>query len=183
MDLSKPAEAGPLTHIFAEAGLLTCPEHNKLAEVGPLTHPEHMNLIAYIDGGSRGNPGPAAAAFVVTDKTGHVIAEKGSFLGRRTNNEAEYRALIELLAWLGGHPKLCKTARDTVQVRCDSLLLVSQVTGKWKVKEPRLKELHRWVQELKRRQPFRLYIRHIPREKNKLADRIVNAALNKASVK
>jgi ribonuclease HI len=137
-----------------------------------------VNLIAYIDGGSRGNPGPSAAAFVVTDRTGQVIAEKARFLGRATNNEAEYHALLELLAWLGKNSQLRRTARDAVYVRCDSQLLVQQVTGGWKVKEPRLKELLRQVQELKKRQPFRLYIRHIVREKNKVADKLVNEAID-----
>lgn len=140
-----------------------------------------MDLIAYIDGGSRGNPGPSAAAFVITDKAGQVIADGGKFLGQGTNNEAEYHALIELLIWLGRYPEFCKTKRDSVHVHCDSLLVVQQVTGNWKVKEPRLKELHQRVQELKQRQPFGLFIKHITRDKNKLADELVNIELDKAT--
>ena len=139
-----------------------------------------MKLIAYIDGGSRGNPGPSAAAFVLTDKDDNVLIEQGFFLGERTNNEAEYRALIELLRWLGKHKDFHKTKSDSVHVRCDSLLLVNQVTGNWKVKEPRLKELLAQVIELKNKQPFKLYIRHVTRDKNKLADKLVNIELNKA---
>ncbi|MFH1010573.1 MAG: ribonuclease HI family protein [bacterium] len=138
-----------------------------------------MNLIAHIDGGSRGNPGPSAAAFVITDKAGNIMAEQSRFLGEGTNNEAEYHALIELLTWLGEHKDLRKTARDAVYVRCDSQLIVCQVTGQWKVKEPRLKELLAQVHELKKRQPFRLYIRHVTRERNKEADKLVNKAIDK----
>jgi len=138
-----------------------------------------VNLIAHIDGGSRGNPGPSAAAFIITDKAGNIVAEHSRFLGEATNNEAEYHALIELLTWLSEHPELRKTARDAVYVRCDSQLIVCQVTGQWKVKEPRLKELLAQVHELKKRQPFRLYIRHVMREKNKEADKLVNKAIDK----
>jgi ribonuclease HI len=138
-----------------------------------------VNFIAHIDGGSRGNPGPSAAAFVITDKSGNIIAEQSRFLGEATNNEAEYHALIELLKWLGEHKELRKTSRDSVHVRCDSQLIVCQVTGQWKVKEPRLKELLAQVQDLKKRQPFRLYIRHVVREKNKEADRLVNEEIDK----
>lgn len=137
-----------------------------------------MNFIAHIDGGSRGNPGPSAAAFIITNKAGNIVAEQSRFLGEATNNEAEYHALIELLTWLCEHPELRKTARDAVYVRCDSKLIVCQVTGQWKVKEPRLKELLAQVQELKKRQPFRLYIRHVTRDKNKEADKLVNETLN-----
>lgn len=140
-----------------------------------------LNLIAHIDGGSRGNPGPSAAAFIITDKTGQVIAQDARFLGHATNNEAEYHALIELLTWLGKNSQLRRTARDAVYVRCDSQLLVEQVAGRWKVKEPRLKELLRQIQELKKQQPFRLYIRHITRDKNKLADKLVKEAINRQS--
>lgn len=138
-----------------------------------------MNLIAHIDGGSRGNPGPSAAAFIIQDKAGNIVAEQSRFLGEGTNNEAEYHALIELLTWLGEHPELRKTARDAVYVRCDSKLIVCQVTGQWKVKEPRLKELLAQVHELKKRQPFRLYIRHIFREGNMETDKLVNSELEK----
>ncbi len=139
-----------------------------------------MNLIAHIDGGSRGNPGPSAAAFIITDKTGRIIAEQSRFLGEATNNEAEYQALIELLTWLNEHTEFHKTSRDAVYVRCDSQLIVCQVTGQWKVKEPRMKELLAQVNELKKQQPFRLFIRHVTRDKNKLADELVNIELNKA---
>jgi ribonuclease HI len=138
-----------------------------------------VNLIAHIDGGSRGNPGPSAAAFIVTDKAGNTLAEQSRFLGDGTNNEAEYHALIELLKWLDENKGLRKTSRDAVYVRCDSQLIVCQVTGQWKVKEPRLKELLAQVQELKKRQPFRLYIRHVVREKNKEADKLVNEAIDR----
>ncbi len=141
-----------------------------------------MKLNAYIDGGSRGNPGPSAAAFVLTDEDDNVLIEQGYFLGERTNNEAEYMALIELLRWLGKHKDFHKTKGDSVHVRCDSLLLVNQVTGTWKVKEPRMKELHAQVTELKKKQPFKLFIRHVTRDKNTLSDRLVNEVLDKAAV-
>jgi len=137
-----------------------------------------LDLIAHIDGGARGNPGPAAIGVIVRDGSGNVLFEEGKAIGRATNNEAEYRALIHLLEKCASDPVLAKNGAKTLRVHSDSTLLVMQITGHWKIKEPRLRELYEKVQDAKRLVPFTLRIRHVPREKNKDADRLVNVALD-----
>jgi len=140
-----------------------------------------LHLIAHIDGGARNNPGPAAIGVIVEDDRGNVLIEEGKAIGHGTNNEAEYRALIHLLERCASDPAILRSGAKTLHVRSDSTLLVMQVTGKWKIKEPRLRELFERVQKLKPRVPMSLRIRHIPREKNKAADKLVNAALDSSS--
>lgn len=128
-------------------------------------------LIIYTDGGARGNPGPAAI--------GVVIAGKGysEAIGNTTNNVAEYKAVIfglkKTKSLLGG-----KKAEETeVEVRADSELIVSQLNGKYKIKEENLKPLFIDVWNL--RQDFKsVSFVHVPREKNKEADKMVNRALD-----
>lgn len=124
-----------------------------------------------VDGGARGNPGPAAIGVVVQAPEGEVLEERGERIGRATNNVAEYRALllgIERAAELG--------ARE-VELVGDSELVVRQVKGEYKVKDATLRELHA---EVKRAlAPFeRWSIRHVRREQNSEADRLVNNALD-----
>ena len=97
----------------------------------------------YTDGGSRGNPGSAACGFVVI-KDGKQYYQQGKYLGQKTNNEAEYQGLIESLLWLQKQPS------DNLRVdwRLDSKLVVEQVLGNWKIKEPRLKLLRQQVVDL-----------------------------------
>ena len=140
-----------------------------------------MNLIAHIDGGARGNPGPAAIGVVVTDDQGNVLFEEGKTIGTATNNEAEYRALIYLLEKAATDPVLTNSGAENLRVHCDSQLLVQQVTGNWKIKEPRLQELYNQVQAVKVAVPFDLRIKHVPREDNKRADQQLNQALDKAT--
>jgi ribonuclease HI len=137
-----------------------------------------LDLIAHIDGGARGNPGPAAIGVVVKDSHGTLLFEEGSCIGHGTNNEAEYRALIRLLEVSGHDPVIKNSGAKTLRVHCDSKLIVMQVTGEWKIKEPRLRELYEQVQKVKTHVPFVLRIKHVPREENKDADRLVNAALD-----
>ncbi|RPH92552.1 ribonuclease HI family protein [candidate division KSB1 bacterium] len=136
-----------------------------------------MDLIAHIDGGARGNPGPAAIGVVVRDENG-VLFEDSVAIGHATNNEAEYRALIHLLEHCAEDSLILNSGAKRLRVHADSLLLVNQITGEWKIKEPRLRELYDKVQKVKARVPFELRIRHIAREKNKDADRLVNQALD-----
>ncbi len=124
-----------------------------------------------VDGGARGNPGPAAIAAVVQDEEGGVLEERGERIGRATNNVAEYRALllgIERAAALGA---------SDVELVGDSELVVRQVKGEYKVKDANMRELHA---EVKRAlAPFeRWSIRHVRREHNSEADRLVNRALD-----
>ena len=130
-------------------------------------------LTVNVDGGARGNPGPAAIGAVVRDADGTVLEERGERIGRATNNVAEYRALllgIELAAAHGA------TELDLVG---DSELIVRQVEGKYKVKNAGMKELHAEVKAALA--PFDGWsIRHVRREQNADADRLVNAALDGA---
>jgi ribonuclease HI len=128
-------------------------------------------LTVNVDGGSRGNPGPAAIAAVVRDADGEVLREKGETIGRATNNVAEYRALllgIELAAALGA---------GELELVGDSELIVRQVKGEYKVKDRALRELYAQVRQAL--EPFeRWSIRHVRREQNGDADRLVNEALD-----
>ena len=130
-----------------------------------------MKLTVHVDGGSRGNPGPAAIAAVLSDENGEVIDSAGAVIGRATNNVAEYRALlfgIERAAALGA------TDLDLVG---DSELIVKQVRGEYKVKDPNMKPLHAAVMTALR--PFDAWsIRHVKRDQNAHADRLVNEALD-----
>jgi ribonuclease HI len=137
---------------------------NRLAE-----RPE--KLVVNVDGGARGNPGPAAIAAVVQAQGGEVLAERGERIGRATNNVAEYKALllgIEIARDLGT-PEL--------ELVGDSELIVKQVKGEYKVKDATMRELH---SEVKRALGDfdRWSIRHVRRERNKEADRLVNEALD-----
>jgi ribonuclease HI len=128
-------------------------------------------VVVNVDGGARGNPGPAAIAAVVQDTDGEVLQEKSEKIGRATNNVAEYRALllgIEMAAAMGA---------SELELVGDSELIVRQVEGKYKVKDAALRELHA---EVKRAlEPFESWsIRHVRRERNAEADRLVNEALD-----
>jgi ribonuclease HI len=138
-----------------------------------------LDLVAHIDGGARGNPGPAAIGVIVHDAHGKVLFEDGVFIGHGTNNEAEYRALIHLLEMAVSDPQIRNSGAKKLRVCSDSLLVVNQILGLWKIKEPRLRELHGKVMEIKKAVPFELRIRHVPREENKDADRLVNEALDR----
>lgn len=140
-----------------------------------------MDLIAHIDGGARGNPGPAAIGIVVNDDKGNVLFEEGKLIGTATNNEAEYRALIYLLEKAATDPVILKSGAEKLSVHCDSKLLVEQITGKWKIKEPRLQELYNELQSVKTKVPFTLRIKYVPREDNKRADQLLNQALDKVA--
>ena len=91
-----------------------------------------MGLIIHVDGGSRGNPGPAGAGVVIADEDGALIHEAGYFLGRQTNNSAEYHACIRALQ------RAARCGEQPVRVCSDSELLVRQITGAYQVKSPTL---------------------------------------------
>jgi ribonuclease HI len=126
---------------------------------------------AGIDGGSRGNPGPAAWGVVVLDTDGRALEGFAGAIGRATNNVAEYTALLEALAIA------IERRADEVEVLADSELVVKQVRGEYKVRHPDLIPLH--AEAVRRIAGFRKFkIGHVPREKNKVADTLVNRALN-----
>ncbi len=128
-------------------------------------------LTVNVDGGARGNPGPAAIGVVVRDADGEVLEEAGERIGRATNNVAEYRALllgIERAAALGA---------SELELVGDSELIVRQVKGEYKVKDATMRKLHAQVKRAL--EPFdRWSIRHVRREENADADRLVNEALD-----
>lgn len=126
----------------------------------------------YTDGGARGNPGPAAiGAILYFDND--IFFEISEYIGRATNNQAEYQALII------GLEEAIRKGIANLECFLDSNLLVNQVNGLWRVKEPGLGQLFLKVWKLK--QQFRsIRFSHIPREKNTHADRLVNQALDEA---
>jgi ribonuclease HI len=133
-------------------------------------------VVVYCDGGSRGNPGPAAIGAVVLDPSTDPptrVAEVSETIGVTTNNVAEYQALIaglEAAAPLRAH---------RVRVRADSLLMIKQVAGEFRVRQPHLKPLHARVKELLRAYD-EVDLQHVRRELNTDADALVNAALDAA---
>ncbi|MEM4237587.1 MAG: ribonuclease HI family protein [Candidatus Nitrosocaldaceae archaeon] len=134
---------------------------------------EIESLKIYTDGGARGNPGEAACAFVVI-KDGKILYKSGFYLGKKTNNEAEYFGVIKSLEWL-----LKKRFYKIKAVFfLDSELITKQLSGAFKVKSRNLKSLFRIVKFLEKRLDAKLSFNSIPREKNKIADRIVNIVLN-----
>ncbi len=132
---------------------------------------DNGKLVVNVDGGARGNPGPAAIAAVVQEPGGEVLEEHGEQIGRATNNVAEYRALL-----LGIERAAARGARE-LELVGDSELIVKQVKGEYKVKDATMRELHAQVKEALR--DFESWsIRHVRREHNAEADRLVNRALD-----
>lgn len=134
-----------------------------------------MKYIIYTDGGSRGNPGHAASAFIVTDDKGKKLEEKGYYLGLGTNNEAEYSAVEKALEFLiNTYPDVNNA---DVEVRADSQLVVKQLLNLWKLKNERLRVFYNKIKNLENK-IGRVNYKYIPRSKNKDADLIVNITLD-----
>ena len=130
-----------------------------------------MKVTVNVDGGARGNPGPAGIAAVATGEDGEILAERSEAIGEATNNVAEYRAMllgIELAGELGA---------DEVELIGDSELIVKQVQGKYKVKQQHLRPLREQVVEALAGLDS-WSIRNVPREENVRADELVNEALD-----
>lgn len=135
----------------------------------------NIKLIGYCDGGSRGNPGPAASGFVLLTTEGVVVAEGGAFLGVATNNVAEYQALYLALE------KALELGAQTVDMRLDSLLVVNQMNGIYKIKHVDLIPIHNRIKELMGRFD-KVSFSHVLRAYNTLADGMVNKILDEATV-
>ncbi len=130
-----------------------------------------MRVIVHVDGGARGNPGPAAAAAVVSDSDGQVLDEAAEVLGVVTNNVAEYRGLLL------GLQRAQELGATEVEVVNDSELIAKQVNGEYKVKHAAMKPLHRAATEVL--EGFdRWSVRSVPRAQNAHADSLVNQALD-----
>lgn len=130
----------------------------------------------YTDGGSRGNPGPAALGVFVTDWNGEVLYELGENLGITTNNVAEYTAVVRALEWANKY--VMDHAVDEIAFFMDSQLVMSQLNGLYKVKHPMMRSLLFKVREQEGTLKIPITYTHIPREQNKQADRMVNLALD-----
>lgn len=132
-----------------------------------------MRVVVHVDGGSRGNPGPAAVAAVATSSEGETLAERKSYIGEATNNVAEYRAVLlglELARELGA---------EEVEVVNDSELIARQIGGEYKVKHAGLKPL--FIEAMKELRGFHKWaVRPVRREQNERADELVNEALDAA---
>ncbi len=127
---------------------------------------------AHVDGGARGNPGPAGYGAVIHDPRGKKIAELSEYLGHHTNNYAEYQGLIGVLRYAIEH------RIAALHVVSDSELMVRQMKGIYKVKHPELRKLHDEAEQLVR-QLQHFEIRHALREHNQNADRLANEAMDK----
>jgi ribonuclease HI len=132
-----------------------------------------VKVVVHVDGGARGNPGPAAAAAVVSTPEGDVLDEAKEHLGRATNNVAEYRGLLL------GLERARALGATEVEVVNDSELVAHQVTGRYRVKHPDMKPLHRRAMEALGGFE-RWSIRPVPRAQNAAADALVNQALDAA---
>jgi ribonuclease HI len=132
-----------------------------------------VRVVVHVDGGARGNPGPAAAAAVASSSDGETLAERKAYIGETTNNVAEYRGVLlglELARELGA---------EEVEVVNDSELVARQIGGEYKVKHAGLKPL--FTQAMGELRGFhRWAVRSVPREQNKRADELVNEALDEA---
>jgi ribonuclease HI len=135
-----------------------------------LTEPGR-SLVVHVDGGARGNPGPAAIGVVVSEREGHVLDEVAEPIGVATNNVAEYRAVLR------GLERAASLGAREVEIVNDSELVARQLTGAYKVKHPAMKPLY--LEAIAALQSFdRWRIRSVPRAQNARADALVNAALD-----
>jgi|SRR5215468_719255 len=134
-------------------------------------HPQTY-LVAHVDGGSRGNPGPSGYGVVITDQAGGRIAALSEYLGHQTNNYAEYHGLLAALDYAIKH------RHKALKVVGDSELLVKQIRGQYRVKSPALLELYQRARQMIAQLDW-FSIQHVLREKNGEADRLANAAMDK----
>ena len=136
-------------------------------------------LIINTDGGSRGNPGPAAAGILIRLDSKKLFSG-GKYLGEATNNIAEYKALILAINWVLEHKK--KIVFDEIQFLLDSELIVKQMTGDYKVKDEKMKELFSIATSKLSKLETPFNFKHVKREKNTVADGLVNAILDNPRV-
>jgi len=136
-------------------------------------------LYVFCDGGARGNPGPAATGFIIKDSRGKILVQKGNYIGPATNNVAEYQAVIGALQWLGGQFDKGKLDNDSiVNFFLDSKLAVNQLNGFYKIKNKNLQKLVITIKKLEKKLAAPVIYRHVSREKNYLADCLVNDVLS-----
>ncbi|MFH0819339.1 MAG: ribonuclease HI family protein [Patescibacteria group bacterium] len=130
-------------------------------------------LIIYTDGGARGNPGPAGIGVHIVDEANHLVGDYNQYIGETTNNQAEYQAVHLAME------KIKDLGIQEIEFYLDSLLVVQQLNGVYKIKDKNLGVwfVKIWNQKLKYK---KISFTHIPREQNKIADKLVNIAIDKA---
>ena len=136
------------------------------------TQAPEKHLVAHVDGGARGNPGPAGFGVFIQDSQKHPLAEISEYLGMQTNNFAEYSALLAALRYAREH------GYNALEVVSDSELMVRQMNGIYKVKNEGLKPLYEQARKISRELDW-FKVRHVRREFNKDADRLANEAMDK----
>ena len=134
-------------------------------------------IITYTDGGSRGNPGEAALGVVICGEKGNILKEYGERLGIKTNNEAEYAAIVSALKRIKAMIGKEKAKKTEVEMRMDSELAMRQLTGVYKIESEKIVPLFVAVWNL-RLDFAKVSFNHVPREKNQEADKMVNEALD-----
>lgn len=132
-----------------------------------------MKLIIYTDGASRGNPGQASYGFTISDEKGKLLHEEGGYIGITTNNVAEYTGVLEALKKA---QELLKE-KSQIELFADSRLVVEQLSGRFKIKNPRLKLIFEQIKILEM-EIGSVFYTHIPREKNFKADSLANSTLD-----
>jgi len=131
-----------------------------------------MTVIAYTDGAARGNPGESGIGVILKDEQGATLAKLYGYIGEKTNNVAEYEALLACLK------SAAKTQCSRLIVHSDSELMVRQLLGEYKVKDPNLKSMFLKVHRLLEEAGFEFEIRHVTRDLNKEADRLANLGID-----
>jgi ribonuclease HI len=131
-----------------------------------------MTILAYTDGAARGNPGESGIGIIFKDEKGTILTKICGYIGEATNNVAEYQALIACLK------NASKTKCSRLVVHSDSELMVRQLLGEYKVKDPNLKLMFQKVHRLLAKAPFEFEIKHVGRELNKEADRLANLGID-----
>lgn len=139
-------------------------------------------LFIFCDGGARGNPGPAAIGFLIKNEKGKILHQEGKFIGRATNNVAEYRAVLAALIWLIRNKNRLVSQYPSISVSfyLDSKLVVSQLNGLYKIKNANLRNLIIEVRVKEGELGAKIDYSYLSREKNKEADALVNEALDRA---
>jgi ribonuclease HI len=135
-----------------------------------------MAIVAYIDGGARGNPGPAGYGVRIEDEQGMLVEEFSGYLGSATNNVAEYNGLVAALKYAQQH------GHRNVRIKSDSELLVKQMRGEYRVKNPGLQALYQQARTIAMGLD-RIVYEHVRREQNKDADRLANLAMDEGTSK
>lgn len=139
-----------------------------------LTRAPENALIAHVDGGARGNPGPAGYGVVLEDGKGTTVAELSQYLGHQTNNVAEYSGLLAALRYAIEH------GHKALEVIADSELMVKQMNGQYKVRAPQLIPLYEEARRISRQLDW-FRIRHVRRAHNSAADKLANQAMDKGT--